>query len=548
MSGSLVPQTYVLEEAATLARGSILARLDPTLGYQPFFRLDLGGEIPQALHASWDYCDMAGRFVDALILTAPMADAGDPSEAELGLRDFLLARVNLKDGLCYNAEAPWSTYAADMFCQGRALIGLVTLFLQTGNGTVEGAIEGQIAGLTKIARWNNDLCFYPKDIWVDDHWEEGGLWNFACPGYSTQQTVGLARYARATGSQAALKLARGLSLFFKNSGPVAHDGTFKGHTHSQGILPTVLGILNYALVAGDEALASWCQRTYEHARRNTSSFGWIADGLGLDINLTPFAGTCETCALADLIEIAITLTEAGLGDYWDDIDRFARNQLLEQQFRDVSLVASDDALSASDPVVASIIRGAFDSAALPNSLIGDQHGVVEGCCTPAGARACMLVWDRIMSRQPDGVHVNLSFSRDTPWARLISSEPFRGEVRLEIRQAARFFWRLPSWVDAHRVRLTVDGQERSVVVQGGSLDLGDARPGQTFVITYPLEERDEFDTIAGREYETHWKGGVVTRITPAGDRYPTYQRAVFEGTEPPMIEREAVVRPVVVRW
>src|SRR4051812_23051714 len=137
MSDSLVPQTYALETAANLARGSILARLDPALAYQPFFRLELGGETPRALHASWDYCDMAGRFVDALILTAPMVGADGPGEAEQGLREFLLARANPRDGLCYDAEAPWSTYAADMFCQGRAMIGLVTLFLATGSAAVE---------------------------------------------------------------------------------------------------------------------------------------------------------------------------------------------------------------------------------------------------------------------------------------------------------------------------------------------------------------------------------------------------------------------------
>src|SRR5215217_3560251 len=101
-SDNRVPQTYFLEDAAALARGSILARLDPTLGYQPFFRLDLGPEGPKAVHASWDYCDMAGRFVDALILTAPMVGAGVPSEAEEGLRTFLLGRSNPRDGLCYD--------------------------------------------------------------------------------------------------------------------------------------------------------------------------------------------------------------------------------------------------------------------------------------------------------------------------------------------------------------------------------------------------------------------------------------------------------------
>jgi hypothetical protein len=544
MSPPLVPQTYFLEDAAELARASLLARLDPTLNFQPFFRLDLGGEIPQAHHASWDYCDMAGRFVDALILTAPMVGANGVSEAEEGLRSFLLDRFNPRDGLAYDAEAPWSTYHADMFCQGRALIGLVTLYLQTGSAAVEEKIEGQIAGLSRIAQWDGDRAFFPKDIWIEDHWEDGGLWNGKAPGYSTQQIVGLARCARATGSPAALRLARGLSLHWQGCGVVAADGTFKGHTHSQGILPTILGVLAYALVAGDEDLALWCQRSYERARRYTSSFGWIPDGLGFDIKETPFAGTCETCALADLIEIAITLTEAGLGDYWDDVDRYARNQLLEQQLRDVSRVTPN-----ADPATAAIIRGAFDSAALANSLIGDRHGLVEGCCTPAGARACLQVWDRIATRDAEGVHINLLFSRDTPWARLISSEPYKGEFRIEVRQAGNFFVRLPDWINEDKVLLSIDGgapEPLSYAAQDPILE--DARPGQVLVLTYPRSDREITDTIAGTEYVTQWKGGTVTRITPTGGRYPTYQRSTLESADPPMIERDPIVRPVVVTW
>ena len=48
-TGNLVPDTYFLEDAANLARGSILARLDPVLAYQPYFRLDLGGELLERL-------------------------------------------------------------------------------------------------------------------------------------------------------------------------------------------------------------------------------------------------------------------------------------------------------------------------------------------------------------------------------------------------------------------------------------------------------------------------------------------------------------------
>jgi DUF1680 family protein len=547
-TGNLVPNTYFLEDAADLARGSILARLDPALAYQPFFRLDLGGEVPEARHASWDYCDMAGRFVDALILTAPMVGAGHPGEAEEGLRAFLLSRANPRDGLFYDGDAPWSTYAADMFCQGRVLLGLVSWYLLTGDPVVEERLDGLIDGLSRLAVWDGDTCSYPTDIRIEGRWAEGGLWKGAAPGYAAQQLVGLARYAKATGSPKALNLASGLARHFAGCGVVNPDGTFKGHTHSQGILPSVLGVLTYARVAGDGDLAAWCGRVYEHARRHTSAFGWLPDGLGFEPEENFFAGTCETCALTDLIELAITLTEAGLGDYWDDVERFARNQLLEQQVRDATKAVPADALARSTTPVAQILSGAFDSCARPNSLLGDRHGVVEGCCTPAGARACFLVWDRIVTRRPDGVYVNLAFSRDAPEVRVISAEPYRGELRLEVRQAGPYFLRLPEWAEPESVRLTVDGVERPAERQGRYLALGTARPGQAFVATYPLPVREQTETIAGNEYTTRWKGGTVTRITPPGERYPTYERAHFEATEAPLVEREPEVRPVVVSW
>ena len=46
MAQNLVPNTYFLEDAANLARSSLLARLDPKLAYQPYFRLDLGLRDP----------------------------------------------------------------------------------------------------------------------------------------------------------------------------------------------------------------------------------------------------------------------------------------------------------------------------------------------------------------------------------------------------------------------------------------------------------------------------------------------------------------------
>ncbi len=490
MAQNLVPNTYFLEEAASLARGSILARLDPNLAFQPYFRLDLGLEIPEAKHASWDYCDMAGRFVDALILTAPMVGADRPGEAELGLRAFLLDRANPDDGLFYDAEAPWSTYAADMFCQGRVLLGLVSWFLLTGDPDVESKLDGLIEGLSRIAVWDGDACSYPTDIWIDGQWVNGGLWQGAAPGYAAQQMVGLARYAKATGNPSALKLASGLAHHFVNCGVINPDGTFRGHTHSQGILPSALGVLAYALVAGDRDMASWCGRVYEHARTYTSSFGWLPDGLGFRPEENFFAGTCETCALADLIELAITLTEAGIGDYWDDVERYARNQLLEQQIRDPARAVAPGILAQTATPVERILRGAFDSTAPPNSLLGEQrgrgrrvlhpggrarllHGLGPDCHAPAGGRL------RQSGDQP-GYALGPSYQRRAIPRRPAAGSSAGESVLLAPTGMGRYQFGASDrrWVRAaNRASWTISGARSSAARPGGRGDVSARRAG-----------------------------------------------------------------------
>ena len=153
-----------------------------------------------------------------------------------------------------------------------------------------------------------------------------------------------------------------------------------------------------------------------------------------------------------------------------------------------------------------------------------------------------------MTERPDGVAANLASSRDAASASLISYEPYRGELRLEVRQAKSFSLRLPEWADRDRTRLAVDGEEHAPRWAGRSLALGEARPGQTFVVTYPQGESELEESLAGRTYVTRWKGGTVTRIEPAGERYPIYERRKFEASDPPLSEREVAVRPVVVSW
>jgi len=222
-----------------LALQNMLARLDPALDEQPYFQLDWGSNPPEARHASWDYCDMAGRYVDALILIRQMTGNRTGLDVEVRLRTFLLARANTQDGLFTMPKRPGRTTVPTCSVRAAPCLAWSAGFCSQAIPKYRPGLTRLIAGLSRIALHHDDYCVYPKDRWIDGVWVEGGLWNGKAPGYAIQQVIGIARYYEATGNPVALDLAGKLARYFVyHSGVVINfDGTFQGHTHSGGILP-----------------------------------------------------------------------------------------------------------------------------------------------------------------------------------------------------------------------------------------------------------------------------------------------------------------------
>ena len=40
---------------------------------------------------------------------------------------------------------------------------------------------------------------------------------------------------------------------------------------------------------------------------------------------------CEGCSVGDMVALGVKMSVAGVGDYWDDVDRWVRNMFAEQQ-------------------------------------------------------------------------------------------------------------------------------------------------------------------------------------------------------------------------
>ncbi|HZP81538.1 MAG TPA: hypothetical protein VFB21_07870 [Chthonomonadaceae bacterium] len=537
----LAPQTAFLQEAGERAFRNILARLDRERGYQPYFKVILDPPA-RAVHDSWDYCDMAGRYVDALALLRRTLGL-TAEEEETGLRRFLLQRAHPTDGLFYNAASDHSEYVADMFCQSRVLIGLCTWFMDTGDEEVLGHLRRLVHGLMRIAARRGDCVLYPCNLYREGEWLEGGLfyapkdlWTVK-PGYGGTQLEGMMNYFQLTGDETVLPFVRDYLRYFLDAAKVVDaEGWFAGHLHSQGIVPTMIGAALYAEATGDTELLARCERFLRFTLSHCSAFGWVPDGIGWP--------TCETCAVGDVVYLATLLSRRNRGDFWYEIERIARNQLLANQFCDPQRVLAG---RNPEPGLESIIGGAFASWAKPNDLLGGPD--IEGCCTGGAVRALFHVLSNSVGREKDGaLAVRMLFSVETQHAQVRSSLPYEGRVQVRLTEAAHLKLRRPEWVQPADIALQVNGQAAPVKAEGNYLHLDEMPEGAEITMTFPTPITTRQETVAGAAYGVEWKGNTVIALTPLGEGYPTYQRSDWRQPTAPQAPWPYPVQDETLRW
>jgi len=524
-----------LQDAASLAMDALLARLDLEHGARPFFWVDLREQPPQAHHSSWDYCDIAGRFVDALPLAREITGRTDAAGIEAELRRFLWRQQDRETGLFMSPDTELpdgeaTKYTpddrdragqghADMFAQRGPLLAMATL-LAMGDESVRSRANRMVAGLSAIAeRHGDELCF-PAYRWARDlrsEWRAGHNVPERWLGYRYALLTGLARYVELTDDPTATDLAVGLARWYMRHGDVPPDGRFRANTHSGGVLPTAVGIARLGLHTGDREMIDWAHRVYAWVREQTPDFGFLLDGLGLE---GPFSTTCETCGLADLIHLGVLLSEARVGDYWDDVERTVRNQLIENQYAD------EDALrralpGISDRVLA-MLHGGFECAASPNGLL--LYDGAEACCIGGGVRALYIAWRASIDENGDWTRVRMGLTRSTPFVDVVGHEPWEGRIDVRLRSPGRVLVRVPDHASIDGARALVDGRDVAPRRLGRYVVLDDLRPGQVVSLRYPLSERRCSYEVVGMGYEADWRGHTVVEMRPAGTRYPTYQR------------------------
>lgn len=604
-----VPDTLDIAERAKLCINTLTSITDPNADMEVYWLTNFFRNPPIMLHDFSDWVETAEAMKEALPLLrmatgSSLNDHVDPIWMQVMLKEIGpdgLAYIPLKgrpwsflslpksyvtplwkaDGTSdagLPPDTPQVTHPA--YCQ-RVITTMTLYYLRDKNPMWKVAIEKMIERLTALAVDKGDYAYWPR----------GGLQPFSrygadAPmpvGFKAEETsgraiMGLSQYYRVTGYEPARVLASKLAHYLRfQSGYYEPDGPWLfgdperqwwtkrwkienvvhgGHGHAHGI--GLVSALEYASTVGDQEMLEFVRGGYEWARANGSPIiGWFPEAF------VPDYPRCEADTIADMVALAVKLTLAGAGDYWDDADRWTRNHFSESQLTDPQWVyrsvehlpPTPIAFNETGDHVPERSVGAFAGWSTANDFNVyvpiDFPYSIQHCCTGNSGRTLYYIWENIVHYRQGELRVNLLLNRASEWADIHSHIPYQGKVEVKVRTPMRtVLVRMPEWVvmAGPAVTAQTNGQRLAFHWEGRYLNLGSAKPGDVITVNFPNPQRQIKATIGAVGYTLDIKGNTVIGIDPPGQNGPLYQRSYYKADQAPRRALERFVPEDPILW
>jgi Beta-L-arabinofuranosidase, GH127 len=615
-----VPDTLDIAERAKLGINCLTEITDPNADHEIYWFADFHRNPPVMVHDFNDWCQNVEGFYESLALLRVASGSELNSNVDKVWMEVLLKSIG-PDGLVYvplngspwaRLNAAWVTpvWRADGTTSDtkdksvsqvtnpnlwpRAMALMMVYYLHDSNPMWKQTIEQMIQGMLALATDEGDYAFFPAGGYEPNKKFSGG-WAageqemptgyLALDGGNVRVIQALAQYYRLTGYQPARALAGKLVNYirfrsdafdaqgrfrcsaFEKANPEsfveyskAHGGnptveevkgqTLGGHFHSHTI--GILGCIEYATAVNDPELLQWCKSSYEWAKtQGNSTIGFFPEFIA------PQYPSCESCEVADMIAIAAKLTQAGLGDYWDDLDRWARNQFAENQLTEEQWIQRQADSHPAKPVAFNETAddiGKKNLGGFAGWSSGNEWALKNGimhCCTGNSTRAIYYIWENILESRNDELRVNLLLNRASEAADIYSFIPYEGKVSVKMKQPYPNVWiRVPEWVKAGSSEVVgkVNGALRELNWKGRYVNLGAVKQGETIELTFPIATRKVTELIGSRHYTLEIRGNTVISVDPPGKNGALYERAHYKADEAPWRKVQRFVPAVEINW
>jgi hypothetical protein len=582
----LVPDTLDVAERAGYGVRFLTNMADPEADYEIYFQITLDRNPPVMRH-DWHGANVQPKFLEALPLLRTMTGSDLSSDVDRGWAEALL-HMQGEDGFIYTPVVgrPWArsgyvglgwTLGDDGRGQFASIIangmyaGVMALcHRQTGDEMWKDALERLVDRMAELMVYRDDYCYFPMlavnpGAKVRSHqpmmdrgcrYEAGG----SVAGWLIH---GLSQAYLATGYEPALPLAGKLGVYLmRHSGCYDEEARFTGMAHTHHHLKPLIGLLEYGLIAGNEEMVEFARKGYEYTKTcGSTTIGYYASIPGPDFTYNYaalqryFKVAAEGCTGADFIALGIKLSQAGVGDYWDDVDRCVRNHFFEGQMlrrdwidqlvKTLPPTPVDDVCFETDERVAERNVGAFDTTPSPN----DRGLRLYHCCSGNAMRSIYYLWDHILTFDGGTLRANLLLNRASPWADLDSYIPYEGRVDLTIKQPCDLLVRIPEWVRPEETACTVNGEGRGLGWEGRYAGVGSVKPKDVVTLSLPIAERTVHETIQGVDFTMVIRGNDVVAIDPPGERYPFYRdKGRYREGKARRVKRERFVSSEHLHW
>ena len=439
-------------------------------------------------------------------------------------------------------------------------------WLRDENPVWKQSVEGMVERLSQLVVDKGDYAYFPQGSFAPgakvspDMPMPTGVW----ASLSGWLIEGLAHHYRVTGYEPARVLAEKLARYVKDHGAMFDSqGAFVGFDHFHHHTAAVLGIADLALATGDQELAEFVRKCYEHGKSiGDPLVGFFPEGQRGPDGSYKYAGgvqTSETCEVADMIAIGLKLAEMGYDDCWDDVARWSRNQFAENQMLRADWVYRRlESVSAPEKPVAAPSEtgarapersvGSFAGWPTGNDFINHGSANFMHCCTGNGTRAIYYIWEHILRFFDGTLRVNLLLNRASPWADVLSYVPYEGRVDVKVKQSCNLEVRIPEWVKPEESTCTVNGKPRKLTFRERYAQMGGVNNGDLVAVTFPIAERTVKTTIGGKPYTLIIKGNDVVFIDPPGRWYPFYQRAHYRENQVRFRKITRFVSEQLIHW
>lgn len=568
-----VPDTLDLAHRAELAVNVLTSNVKPELHYALMQTFRFDSQPPLEQSPNW----MVMKFVRVLPMMRAMCGSELKLEIEWETMRAILRQIRADGQIYYplSADGPPAETSYPIM-NGIAALALLAWQARDDNSAWDDWFQLVVEGLKDAIIHIDDYGYIPPEcsLSADGQWHwtlRGGEPDTWPPGYlpytppdepvSDQQGFeGLVKWEQSSviktlvrayelfGDEEALEQAWKLVRFCLKPGlwedtlddgyPGYEHGIWAGHLH--GNMGSLQALISLAVASNDNRLKQIVREGYEHARRyGLIRLGWMPSWIAPERFGRPASAATENegCGIADTLMLAVQLADAGLGDYWDDVEYIVRNHLIELQMVDLdAMQQASSGGTAYDPILKQFIGG-FTQAVLTANL----NSAIYGCCTANGSRALYHAWEGITRFDRGIVTINLFLNRASAWMDVDSYLPYEGKVVLHNKRAHTALVRIPSWVEGAGLTCAINNVPATPGRSGHYLVLEGLECGDTIQIEFAVPETTDRYSIRDTTYAVTFRGSTVVDIQPREtdqdvnrDKYPFFVRDHLRATEAPM--------------